>query len=182
VILLDTNVCIAVINRRPASVLQRLRAADPRRSLSRVSTISIFELRFGVAKSARIEANAEALEIFLRSIAVLPFDEEDARIAGNIRAELERSGRPIRLSHRCAGFSSQLRAYHRQRERVFSSRRFALGKLDHLRSTIRITSAAHPDCRRGFLAAGSPAFCRCSASALSCLDRHSAGKSRRSTG
>jgi tRNA(fMet)-specific endonuclease VapC len=95
VILLDTNVCIAVINRRPASVLQRLRAADPRRSLSRVSTISIFELRFGVAKSARIEANAEALEIFLRSIAVLSFDEEDARIAGNIRAELERNGRPI---------------------------------------------------------------------------------------
>jgi tRNA(fMet)-specific endonuclease VapC len=95
VILLDTNVCIAVINGRPASVLQRLRAADPRRALSRVSTISVFELRFGVAKSAQAEANAEALEAFLRSIAVLSFDEEDAKIAGNIRAELERSGRPI---------------------------------------------------------------------------------------
>jgi tRNA(fMet)-specific endonuclease VapC len=95
VILLDTNVCIAVMNRRPASVLQRLNAADPHRSLSRVSTISVFELRFGVAKSARTEANAEALEVFLRSIGVLSFDDEDARIAGNIRADLERNGRPI---------------------------------------------------------------------------------------
>jgi tRNA(fMet)-specific endonuclease VapC len=95
VILLDTNVCIAVMNRRPASVLQRLSVADPHRSLSRVSAISVFELRFGVAKSARTEANAEALEVFLRSIGVLFFDEEDAKIAGNIRADLERNGRPI---------------------------------------------------------------------------------------
>jgi len=123
VILLDTNVCITVINCRPASVLQRLRAADPRRSLSRVSTISIFELRFGVAKSARIEANAEALEIFLRSIAVLSFDEEDARIAGNIRAELERNGRPIgpydyliaaqAIRHNCALITANAKEFSR---------------------------------------------------------------------
>ncbi len=94
-ILLDTNVCIAVINGRPASVLQRLRRSDPRRTQSRVSAISIFELRFGVAKSARSTANGEALDAFLQSLGVLSFDEEDARIAGNIRAELERAGRPI---------------------------------------------------------------------------------------
>jgi tRNA(fMet)-specific endonuclease VapC len=104
-------------------VLQRLRAADPRRSLSRVSTISIFELRFGVAKSARIEANAEALEIFLRSIAVLSFDEEDARIAGNIRAELERNGRPIgpydyliaaqAIRHNCALITANAKEFSR---------------------------------------------------------------------
>jgi tRNA(fMet)-specific endonuclease VapC len=95
VILLDTNVCIAVINGRPLSVLQHLRHTDPRRTQSRVSTISIFELRFGVAKSARSAANAEALEVFLRSLAALSFDDEDARIAGNIRAEFERVGRLI---------------------------------------------------------------------------------------
>lgn len=94
-ILLDTNVCIAVINGGPTSVLQRLRHADPRRTQSRVSAISIFELRFGVAKSSRSAANAEAVEAFLRSLIILSFDEEDARIAGEIRAELERAGRPI---------------------------------------------------------------------------------------
>ncbi len=94
-ILLDTNVCIAVINGRPASVLQRLRRADPRRTLSRISTLSVFELRYGVAKSARTAKNAEALETFLRSVAILSFDEEDARFAGNIRAELEQTGKPI---------------------------------------------------------------------------------------
>ena len=94
-ILLDTNVCIAVINRAPRSVLEGLRRADPHRTLSRVSTISVFELRFGVAKSARAVANTQALDIFLESVVVLAFDDEDARVAGRIRAELERDGRPI---------------------------------------------------------------------------------------
>lgn len=39
--------------------------------------------------------NAEALEAFLGSVAILSFDDEDARFAGNIRAELERAGKPI---------------------------------------------------------------------------------------
>lgn len=94
-ILLDTNVCIAVLNRRPLSILQRLQAADPRRTLSKVSTISIFELSFGAAKSARSQENAGALNALLRSIELLPFGAEDAAIAGNIRADLERKGRPI---------------------------------------------------------------------------------------
>jgi tRNA(fMet)-specific endonuclease VapC len=95
VILLDTNVCIAVINRRPASVLERLRGTGARSTQTMISTISIFELRFGVAKSDRIEANAKSLEIFLARLDVLPFEEEDAKIAGEIRATLERAGRPI---------------------------------------------------------------------------------------
>ncbi len=94
-ILLDTNVCIGVINRRPASILQRLQAADPRRSLSKISSVSIFELTFGAYKSARRQANTEALDVFLRSVEILPFDAEDARIAGGIRADLERKRRPI---------------------------------------------------------------------------------------
>ncbi len=57
--------------------------------------ISIFELRFGIAKSDRVAANAQALELFLAPVDILPFEQEDAKIAGNIRAELERVGRPI---------------------------------------------------------------------------------------
>jgi tRNA(fMet)-specific endonuclease VapC len=95
VILLDTNVCIAAINRHPASVLERLRHAGARGTRTLVSTISIFELRFGIAKSSRVAANAESLDLFLAPIDILPFEEEDAKIAGNIRAALERVGRPI---------------------------------------------------------------------------------------
>jgi tRNA(fMet)-specific endonuclease VapC len=95
VILLDTNVCIAVINRRPAVVSERLRHAGARGTQTLISTISIFELRFGIATSTRVAANAEALELFLAPLDILPFEEEDAKIAGDLRAELERAGRPI---------------------------------------------------------------------------------------
>jgi tRNA(fMet)-specific endonuclease VapC len=95
VILLDTNVCIAVLNRRPASVLERLQTADPHRNLSKVSVVSVFELRFGAEKSERRQANSEALDAFLRSIEILAFDARDAAIAASIRAGLEATGRPI---------------------------------------------------------------------------------------
>lgn len=94
-ILLDTNVCIAVLNRRPASVLQRLQTTDPHRNLSKVSVVSIFELRFGAEKSQRRHANSEALDAFLKSVEILSFDAQDAAIAGTIRADLEAKGRPI---------------------------------------------------------------------------------------
>jgi tRNA(fMet)-specific endonuclease VapC len=81
VILLDTNVCIAAINRHPTSVLERLRHAGARGIRTLVSMISIFELRFGIAKSDRVAANAQALELFLAPVDILPFEQEDAKIA-----------------------------------------------------------------------------------------------------
>jgi tRNA(fMet)-specific endonuclease VapC len=93
--LLDTNVCIAAMNDRPVAIRDRLNDAIARRGRAAVSTLTVFELRFGIAKSTRIAANAERLDLFLTSFQILSFDQEDARIAGNIRAELERVGRPI---------------------------------------------------------------------------------------
>ena len=60
-----------------------------------VSTITLFELWYGVAKSARVEANTERLVIFLTPIETLPFDDDDAHAAGTIRANLEGAGTPI---------------------------------------------------------------------------------------
>lgn len=94
-ILLDTNICIAALNTRPVSVLEHLKREAARGAAPMISTISIFELRYGVAKSQRVAANTRALDVFLRELDVLSFAEEDARIAGDIRADLERSGRPI---------------------------------------------------------------------------------------
>ncbi len=93
--LLDTNACIAVINGRPAAVRERLREVMERGETAGVSTVALFELWYGVTKSARVEANTERLAIFLTPLETLPFDDEDARVAGAIRADLERAGTPV---------------------------------------------------------------------------------------
>ena len=61
-----------------------------------VSSISVFELWYGIAKSTRRQSNAQKLSSFLGSwINLLSFDDEDARIAGELRAEIEATGGPI---------------------------------------------------------------------------------------
>jgi tRNA(fMet)-specific endonuclease VapC len=94
-ILLDTNACIALINGRPPVVRDRTRIARERGERLAISTISLFELWFGVAKSTRSEENAERLADFLSPLHVIAFDEDDAYRAGHIRAALERLGLPI---------------------------------------------------------------------------------------
>jgi tRNA(fMet)-specific endonuclease VapC len=55
-----------------------------------------FELWYGVSKSERVELNTARLSSFLAGpVTILPLEEEDARLAGSIRAVLEASGRPI---------------------------------------------------------------------------------------
>jgi tRNA(fMet)-specific endonuclease VapC len=94
--LLDTNACIAIINGTPGSVRIRFEKAVSRDTQIFVSAVVTFELWYGVAKSARPEANARRLEAFLAGpLVVLPLDDEDARVAGSIRSGLEASGRPI---------------------------------------------------------------------------------------
>jgi tRNA(fMet)-specific endonuclease VapC len=95
VILLDTNACIAALNGRPPAVGERIAAALVHRRSVSVSTIGLFELWYGVGKSIHVERNARTLEAFLDPLQVLAFNGDDARIAGDIRAELERSGSPI---------------------------------------------------------------------------------------
>ncbi len=93
--LLDTNACIALINGTPALVRSRFQKAVGGAQIY-VSAVVIFELWYGIAKSARPEVNAQRLETFLAGpVIVLPFDDEDARVGGSIRAALELSGRPI---------------------------------------------------------------------------------------
>lgn len=94
--LLDTNVCIALINRRPVSVRARCQDALAGGDTLTVSSIVIFELRYGAAKSTRQEANSARLAVFLGGpVEVLAFDDGDQRAAGEIRAALESAGTPI---------------------------------------------------------------------------------------
>ena len=92
-ICLDTNAVIAVLNETASRVEQQLRAALKGGHPIAISSLVLFELRYGAAKSARPERNAERIDEFLAApIQVLPFDGEDTREAGEIRATLERAG------------------------------------------------------------------------------------------
>jgi len=94
--LLDTNACIALINGDPATVRLRMQKATAAGAHILVSSIALFELWYGVAKSKKQDFNRRRLEAFLSGpILVLPFEDDDSRVAGSIRAALELVGKPI---------------------------------------------------------------------------------------
>jgi tRNA(fMet)-specific endonuclease VapC len=94
--LLDINACIALINGRPDRVRRRLERVLAADGSIATSVVVLFELWYGVSRSARPAVNTERLSTFLAGpVDRVDFDEEDAREAGAIRAELEAGGRPI---------------------------------------------------------------------------------------
>jgi len=94
--LLDTNACIALINNKSPSVRARLQKALAQDTKVLVSSVVAFELWYGIAKSARPEANARLVETFFAGpMSLLAFESEDARVAGRVRAILEAVGKPI---------------------------------------------------------------------------------------
>ena len=92
---LDTNVVIAILKGRPPRLLDRFEIEFARDAIV-LPAITLFELEYGAAKSDRRRENDERLATFLRApIAILPFDADDAREAGDIRAALAKAGTPI---------------------------------------------------------------------------------------
>jgi tRNA(fMet)-specific endonuclease VapC len=95
-ICLDTNAVIAAVNRRKPELRRRLESAIAADAPIGIPTIVVFELRYGIARSARPQENAAILATFLTlDVSPWPFELEDAEEAGDIRAELERAGTPI---------------------------------------------------------------------------------------
>lgn len=93
---LATNAVIAAVNPGPDHMRERIADALDRGETVRVSSIVLFELRYGIAKSARREQNTAKLAQFMAGlIEALDFDSEDANEAGEVRAGLERAGTPI---------------------------------------------------------------------------------------
>jgi len=94
--LLDTNACIALINGKPPAVRAKFQKVTDAGAQVFVSSIALFELWYGVAKSARRELNQQRLEAFLAGpVQPLAFGDGDAEIAGAVRADLEALGKPI---------------------------------------------------------------------------------------
>jgi len=93
--LLDTNIVIYVIKRRPLQVLEIFNRDHGRMA---VSSITLAELVHGAEKSSDVSRNTAVVEDFVSRLAVLPYDDKAAWQYGNIRATLEKSGQPIGIN------------------------------------------------------------------------------------
>ena len=89
--LLDANAIVALLNDTTSPIARRVRRHAPRDF--GVSAVVIHELYYGAFKSQRVEQNVARVDAL--QFSVLEFDEEDARQAGQIRAQLASKGTPI---------------------------------------------------------------------------------------
>jgi tRNA(fMet)-specific endonuclease VapC len=91
--LLDTDTCIYIMNEQPEKVFQK--AATLRPGDVGISSITFYELAFGIANSGKAAANRKKLDGFVKSVPVQPFDQDCADVAAQVRLELKRKGTPI---------------------------------------------------------------------------------------
>lgn len=91
--MLDTNICIYIIKQKPKAVFERFRNYQPGDIC--ISSITLAELEYGVAKSMHKGKNKFALAGFLAPISILPFCDNAASVFGDIRVYLEKKGQVI---------------------------------------------------------------------------------------
>ncbi len=91
--LLDTNICIYIMNRRPLTVIRKFKQFDI--GDIGISSITVSELYYGAKKSNRLEENIQRLWAFLMPFEVVSYDEAAANAYGDIRVDLERKGAVI---------------------------------------------------------------------------------------
>ena len=91
--LIDTNICIYIMNERPVEVIKKFKQFEL--GEIGISTITVSELQYGVAKSTYREKNQQRLEEFIAPLEILTYDEMAARAYGDIRFQLEKYGQPI---------------------------------------------------------------------------------------
>jgi tRNA(fMet)-specific endonuclease VapC len=91
--LLDTNICIYLLNNRHSHIEQRLRDTAP----ADIALCSIVkaELLFGARHSQKVEANLQLLNQFFAPLTNLAFDDRCAEEYGVIRADLSAQGKLI---------------------------------------------------------------------------------------
>lgn len=92
-LMLDTNICIAIIKQKPADILEKFNAYQVGDIC--ISSVTLAELRYGVAKSQFQEKNQAALDEFILPLEVVGFDEAAALVYGALRVSLEKKGTPI---------------------------------------------------------------------------------------
>ena len=91
--LIETNICIFIMNKRPPAVIRKFKRFEL--GEIGISTITVSELQYGVAKSNHRKKNADRLEEFLAPLEIIPYDQPAANVYGDIRFQLEKRGEPI---------------------------------------------------------------------------------------
>jgi tRNA(fMet)-specific endonuclease VapC len=91
--MLDTDICIYIIKRKPINVLKRLESLRPGQLA--MSAITFAELMNGAKKSQHVEANLARLKALGELIEIRPFDKQAAVCYGDIRSGLEKRGKMI---------------------------------------------------------------------------------------
>lgn len=90
--MLDTNIVIYVIKRRP---LELLGIFNRHAGEACISSVTYAELIHGVEKSEQRERSLRHVEDFVSRLDVLDYGKKAANHYGDIRAALEKSGRTI---------------------------------------------------------------------------------------
>lgn len=98
--MLDTNICIYVIKNYPPRLRSRF---DNLSAHLCISTVTFAELCYGAEKSARSAENMRDIDEFTEKLEVLDFSADAARHFGDIRAQLERAGKPASSSDMLIG-------------------------------------------------------------------------------
>ena len=91
--MLDTNICIYIINKNPAKVRQKVKQFSPHDIA--ISAITVCELEYGASRSSNPQRNRKTLHKFLAPFEICLFNEQAASHYGDIRAHLESIGKPI---------------------------------------------------------------------------------------
>lgn len=91
--LLDTNVCIHLLNEKQSRVIQNFRQHNPA-DIALCSVVKA-ELLYGARRSQRMEANLQLLKAFFAPLQSLTFDDECAEHYGQIHADLRKQDKPI---------------------------------------------------------------------------------------
>jgi tRNA(fMet)-specific endonuclease VapC len=89
-VMLDTDICIYTIKRKPVSVSKRLEMLQPGAVV--MSVITFAELINGAKKSRYVEENVRRLNALSELIEVIPFDKNAAMAYGDVRSDLEKRG------------------------------------------------------------------------------------------
>ena len=87
--LLDTNICIYLIKKKPYTVFEKFKQLIP--GTVGISSITAAELEFGVNKSAFPDKNHNALQQFLIPLEIVEFNYESAIYYGKLRSKLEKT-------------------------------------------------------------------------------------------
>lgn len=91
--LIDTNICIYIINNHPPEVVQKFRDIGVGNIC--ISSITVSELQYGACESTQIKKNLIRLEEFLSPFEIISYDENASKYYGQIRSYLEKQGNVI---------------------------------------------------------------------------------------